>query len=255
MKQYSDKHGLQMTACEHLDHTSLDSTLAALHTHRDSAFDEYYTSEGDNRKLSKHHHDYSQLMPNVDTRDGKCAMAAMMLVHHVPKHKYPLLKALRLPLMPTGDRKIELAQQDKKWMYPCLDCHSSKPIPALKPGVGKIMPYDGNPHGWDRLRRCDQDYQNNGMKKCGLCEGIGGIATSDNNADIKITTCKIVKTAAELQNDSQAQIAPSYPSRFKQTGFYDHLVGVKKDPFCLQSNPGPDSTGSHCYSVQKGTFL
>ena len=36
---------------------------------------------------------------------------------------------------------------------------------------------DGNPHAWDRIRRCDIDYE----IPCGLCEGIGGIAYGDAN--------------------------------------------------------------------------
>ena len=31
---------------------------------------------------------------------------------------------------------------------------------------------DGNPHGWDRKRRCDHAGY---TPKCGLCEGYGGI--------------------------------------------------------------------------------
>ena len=37
---------------------------------------------------------------------------------------------------------------------------------------------DGNPHNWDRRRRCDgTDY----TPACGVCEGYGGIPTGDAN--------------------------------------------------------------------------
>ena len=54
---------------------------------------------------------------------------------------------------------------------------------------------DGNPHNWDRKRRCDNvDYD----PPCGLCEGIGGDVWSDKNEDIKITACEPVAEAAGL---------------------------------------------------------
>lgn len=52
---------------------------------------------------------------------------------------------------------------------------------------------DGNPHKWDRQRRCDTDGYN---PPCGLCEGIGGIPTSDKNSDIKLTKCTPIAEAS-----------------------------------------------------------
>ena len=50
---------------------------------------------------------------------------------------------------------------------------------------------DGNPHGWGRLRRCDAYNaacpNASWAGHCGVCEGIGGIPTSDAIGDIAIT--------------------------------------------------------------------
>jgi len=108
---------------------------------------------------------------------------------------------------------------------------------------------DGNPHKWDRLRRCDnEDY----FPECGLCEGIGGIPTSDKPEDIKLTTCTPIANATDVDNSTIA--TPYYPEVFTNTGFYEVLIGKKYDPFCLVSFPGPDSIGSHCYMPQQGEF-
>ena len=47
---------------------------------------------------------------------------------------------------------------------------------------------DGNPHGWDRTRRCDQqDYD----PPCGPCEGVGGIPHGSNNDQIDLTSSSL----------------------------------------------------------------
>ena len=55
---------------------------------------------------------------------------------------------------------------------------------------------DGNPHGWDRVRRCDQqDYS----PACGPCEGVGGIPTGSRNEQIELTSCTIVGAPDEME--------------------------------------------------------
>ena len=39
---------------------------------------------------------------------------------------------------------------------------------------GVTAQFDGNPHGWDRKRRCDHTAYE---PPCGACEGYGGIPT------------------------------------------------------------------------------
>ena len=108
---------------------------------------------------------------------------------------------------------------------------------------------DGNPHQWDRNRRCDnEDY----AVTCGICEGIGGIPTSDSKDDIKLTTCTPIALAKDV--DMKTVHDPYFPDVFPNSGFYEVLIGIKNDPFCFKSFPGPDSTGDHCYTPQQGTF-
>ena len=56
---------------------------------------------------------------------------------------------------------------------------------ALKKTTG---PDDGNPKGWDRLRRCDQDQ----MPRCQPCEGVGGHAYGDKNDEYDPVACEVV---------------------------------------------------------------
>jgi hypothetical protein len=54
---------------------------------------------------------------------------------------------------------------------------------------------DGNPHHWDRKRRCDNEGYN---VTCGLCEGVGGIVWGDPNDEITITNCTPIANATDL---------------------------------------------------------
>lgn len=107
---------------------------------------------------------------------------------------------------------------------------------------------DGNPHKWDRQRRCDAtDYS----PACGLCEGIGGRAFSDKNKDILLTTCKPLKNASDIKLNYSY---PAFPMQFTNKGFYEILITEKTNPFCVGGFPGPNSVPTHCYSPQEGTF-
>lgn len=108
---------------------------------------------------------------------------------------------------------------------------------------------DGNPHKWDRSRRCDnEDYS----PPCGLCEGIGGIATSDAVSDIKLTSCTPIAPAENV--DKSTITEPFLPDVFTNFGFYEVLIGMKTNPLCVGAFPGPDSLGDHCYTAQEGVF-
>ena len=108
---------------------------------------------------------------------------------------------------------------------------------------------DGNPHNWDRQRRCDNDDY---YPQCGLCEGIGGMPWGDKNEEIKMTTCTPIANATDVDMSTVAK--PYYPLTFTNKGFHEILIGQKNDPFCFKSFPGPDSKGDHCYMPQEGTF-
>jgi hypothetical protein len=102
---------------------------------------------------------------------------------------------------------------------------------------------DGNPHAWDRIRRCDQiDYS----PKCGICEGIGGIPFGDENKDIHLTSCVPIST------NVTDPVHPIWGSQFTAEHYNEVLIGPKTDPFCFNSFPSNSSIGKLCYRADSG---
>lgn len=95
-----------------------------------------------------------------------------------------------------------------------------------------------NPHGWDRLRRCDATYS----PPCGACEGIGGIPESD--TEITLAGCRLVSV-------DPSPIWPLWPSCFN-VSYFEVLIGQKRDPLCAVVFAGNSSRGPLCYRRQKG---
>merc|ERR1712176_1466422 len=144
----------------------------------------------------------------------------------------------------------------------CDWCHSSQAahdqgapgtsVPdALKKTTG---PDDGNPKGWDRKRRCDQDQ----MPRCQLCEGVGGRAWDDKNSEIDLTPCEVVAKAEDVNISTVTK--PIYPKQFtvrrkdgKAGGYSDTLIGWKTDPFCFGFFPQNDSIKPLCYRSEDST--
>jgi len=113
----------------------------------------------------------------------------------------------------------------------------------LSPAEGQA---DGNPHGWDRRRRCDQqDYE----VPCGPCEGVGGIPYGSNNDDIDLTSCEIVGGPEDFPNPTPVV----WGTQWNLPIAYEVLIGKKNDPFCFQTFPGADSVGDLCYRKQTGS--
>jgi len=105
---------------------------------------------------------------------------------------------------------------------------------------------DGNPHNWDRKRRCDHtDYS----PACGVCEGYGGIPTGDDNDQITLTTC----TPAEQPTDHSKLIKPVWSSKWFAKDYQEIIIGAVRDPFCFQVFPGNTSEGKLCYRHDSGT--
>ena len=104
---------------------------------------------------------------------------------------------------------------------------------------------DGNPHGWDRRRRCDHESYE---PPCGVCEGYGGIPTGDENDQIKLTTCEIVANKTEIK----AGVRPKWGSTFTVPIYNEILIGPKNDPFCFNSFPSNTSAGKLCYRPDSG---
>lgn len=109
---------------------------------------------------------------------------------------------------------------------------------------GAIAQFDGNPHGWDRKRRCDHfDY----TPACGACEGVGGIVWSDNNSDITITECQ--KVSDTIDPSTLPYKLPRWaPDFFVES--HEILIG-KNVEGCLNAFPWNDSIGEHCYKPQE----
>merc|ERR1711871_1420950 len=107
---------------------------------------------------------------------------------------------------------------------------------------------DGNPHNWDRHRRCDHTDYN---PPCGACEGYGGIPTGDENDQITLTTCSIVANASSI--DPKTLKKPLWTDKWFASGYNEIIIGAHRDPFCFQVFPGNTSEGNLCYRHDSGT--
>jgi len=120
---------------------------------------------------------------------------------------------------------------------------------------------DGNPHCWDRLRRCDgpNAHPDGGpgySPSCGACEGIGGDAWGDKNAQIHVPKCTALPPPGK--NDTQP-VQPGWAMMGKNGKFtIDNdrftMIGKKTDPFCFSFFPSNNSVGNQCYRRQTGKF-
>lgn len=201
-------------------------------------------------------------------RESHCREAVMWWTHHLTDKARTMLrtKNITVPLLPEGEKQPCGRGEGEDEHHACLKinepnscdwCHSTQaahdagmpgtsPPNALDPQFHG--PDDGNPHGWDRQRRCDQDQ----MPRCGICEGIGGMAWSDKNEDIEFTPCTPLATPDKMDKSTVAP--PLYPKKFtvkrkdgKPGAYSDTLIGWKTDPFCLGFFPENDSIPTLCY--------
>merc|ERR1712136_140345 len=88
-----------------------------------------------------------------------------------------------------------------------------------------LCQFDGNPHNWDRRRRCDRfDYD----PPCTVCEGYGGIPYGDENDEITLTTCKPI--ASEFEIDPETLVRPVWGETWTLPEAREILIGPKTDP-------------------------
>jgi hypothetical protein len=116
---------------------------------------------------------------------------------------------------------------------------------------------DGNPHNWDRQRRCDEFSSvcpNASWASCEPCDGVGGLSNNDSMSSFTPTSCSVVATPTELKQQGKTPLLPMWPKTFINTGFYEQQIFVKHDPFCLAQIPAMTSKGTHCFKNQQGTF-
>lgn len=104
---------------------------------------------------------------------------------------------------------------------------------------------DGNPHGWDRHRRCDGTGY---TPPCGICEGYGGIPFGDANEEITLSSCTPVPA-----DPARKLIPPVWSTRMTMDPYYSVQIGPKVDPFCFQAIPSNTSVGALCYQRQTGS--
>jgi len=206
-------------------------------------------------------------------QEAHCREAVMWWTHHLAEEKRNELRAREIivPLLPEGPKKPCGQGKDGDERRACVSineknscdwCHSSQaahdkgvPGTSVPDALQKTNgPDDGNPKGWDRKRRCDQDQ----MPRCQLCEGVGGRAWSDKNEDIDLTPCEVVAEAKDVNKSTVAP--PIYPKQFtvrrkngKQGGYSDTLIGWKTDPFCFGFFPQNDSIKPLCYRSEDST--
>jgi len=102
---------------------------------------------------------------------------------------------------------------------------------------------DGNPHNWDRNRRCDHsDYD----PPCGPCEGLGGYVDSDIADHIQVASCELEKVY-----DASTRIRPVWGADLTEKKSHEILIGKKTDAACFQAFPSNDSTAENCYKPQE----
>merc|ERR1719161_560226 len=207
-------------------------------------------------------------------QEAHCREAVMWWTHHLAEEKREKLRKqnVTVPLLPEGPKKPCGRGEGPEEQHVCAFineknscdwCHSTQadhdagvPGTSVPDGLKKFTgPDDGNPQGWDRLRRCDQDQ----MPRCQMCEGIGGRAWGDANEDIELTPCEIVAHAKDV--DPETVAPPLYPKAFtvrrkdgKQGGYSDTLIGWKTDPFCFGFFPQNDSIKPLCYRSEDSTI-
>ena len=104
---------------------------------------------------------------------------------------------------------------------------------------------DGNPHNWDRRRRCDQtDYD----PPCTTCEGYGGIPYGDKNDQIYLTTCEIIKNASAIKNP----VKPVWGTTFTLHN-YNEILSVQKQALLFQFVSFKYFQRETCYRADSGS--
>lgn len=106
------------------------------------------------------------------------------------------------------------------------------------------MAGDGNPWGWDRYRRCDDDYS----PTCKMCEGIGGIVDADERTSVELPFCEPVLSKDDV--DPSTLISPVWGDDFTVETSHEILIGPKTDAACFQAFPSNDSVAPMCYKPQ-----
>lgn len=215
----------------------------------------------------------------VIARESHCRQAVMWWVHLLQGEKRDTLRKreITVPLLPESGEKKHCEGSEVcnvlAGTSTCDWCHSKQSDRDAKiPGTSAPSaddlpagPDDGNPKGWDRKRRCDQNYEDeNGVRGCQPCEGIGGHAYGDGNDEIDFPPCEVVAHAKSEKFLLPKPVHPVYPKKFTVTsdrsggfGEMDTLIGWQKptDTACLAFFPQNDSSSFPlCYRDQSANL-
>jgi len=266
--------------CDHWSTRQLQEFMAKIADGRSDELQQVYRYSQDRRAihtetLDEHKEQWNKLNHIVENhphlyapqQEAHCREAVMWWTHHLAETTRGTFRSanLTVPLLPEGSKTACGRGEGHDEHHVCSFineknscdwCHSTQaahdagvPGTSVPDALKKFSgPDDGNPKGWDRKRRCDQD----SMPRCQLCEGVGGRAWSDKNEDIDLTHCEIVANASGV--DPKTVAPPLYPKKFtvqrkdgKQGGYSDTLIGWKTDPFCFGFFPQNDSIKPLCY--------
>ena len=206
-------------ACDDWTPLELQEFMGAIEGHRNRDLQAIYESAHDRRRLTIGDGDYITHWRRLNTlveanpqlidpqRDAHCREAVMWWTHHLTEEKRIELRTrnITVPLLPPGEKRpcggsggeaeeevcVHLEQANScDWCHSTQAAHDAGVPGTSMPNALKFTdgPDDGNPHGWDRLRRCDQDQ----LPRCKPCEGIGGHAYGDKNDQIDLVECSVV---------------------------------------------------------------
>jgi hypothetical protein len=118
---------------------------------------------------------------------------------------------------------------------------------------------DGNPHCWDRIRRCDgpNAHPEGGVgyePACGACEGLGGTAFGDKNEQVTLPKCTPLDPPGADEEPVRPNWAQNNGGKFSVESDRFIMIGKKTDPFCFSFFPSNNSVGNQCYRRQTGTL-
>merc|ERR1719265_2278944 len=284
------KSETNLKPCEEWTTAGLQEFMGHIALHRSSELMQIYEESNDKRApLLKNFFDHMNHWKEVNrlaksnpefeeiARESHCRQAVMWWVHLLSNEKRVSLRSqVSVPLLPEGEKKHCTGSEVCEVLAgtsTCDWCHSKEAdreagIPGTTAPDAKDLPDgpdDGNPKGWDRIRRCDQNYvDEKGNRGCQPCEGIGGHAYGDKNEEIDIPTCHVVAHAKSEKYLIPKPQKPIYPKKFTvnsdRSGGYgelDTLIGwqLPTDTACLSFFPQNDSSSYPlCYRDQSANL-
>eukprot|EP00966_Prymnesium_polylepis_P212902 4930940-Prymnesium_polylepis.1 len=157
MNRVLQEQPVRTASCESFEHASLNNVTRVLHSLRSPDLQDFFASKGDRRKLHFDSLDYKEalwkaeeaaatLMPSHApggpvynaSREGKCAEAVMLWIHHLSEAQRTILaqlEAFTLPLMPHDVAPKEMRSTEYDQQIGCTSCHVAVHIPGTPPST------------------------------------------------------------------------------------------------------------------------